>query len=224
MERTKSVVLQQRERIRLNIIYLFWIFLIGCVIGTLWEEFLTIIVDHKFESRAGLVYGPFNPVYGIGVVAMTLCLAPLSDRHGSVILLVGALIGGGFEYICSFMQELIFSTVSWDYSNMPLNINGRTTLPYMLFWGIAGLAWVRILPSILGIISRIPHLRFLSAVLAVFMVFNIAVSAMAGIRADERRAGIAPAGKIDQLLDRRFPDERMNRIYPNAIVTVDPAA
>lgn len=224
MEATRPVAVRQRERVRLAAINIFWIFLIGCVVGTLWEEFLTVIVDHRFESRAGLVYGPFNPVYGIGAVAMTLCLVPISDRRGGMILLVGALIGGGFEYICSFVQEICFGTVSWDYSNMPLNINGRTTLPYMLFWGVAGLVWIRILPSIMSTVGRIPHLRFLSVLLAIFMVFNIAVSAMAGARADERRAGIAPAGRIDQILDSRFPDERMNRIYPNAIVAADKAA
>lgn len=223
MENTKSVALRSRERIRAGVIDLFWLFLIGCVIGTLWEELLTIIVEHKFESRAGLVYGPFNPVYGIGAVAMTLILAPISDRPSGVILIVGALIGGGFEYICSFVQEVCFGTISWDYSEMPLNINGRTTLPYMLFWGVAGLAWVRILPALLNTIGRIPHLRFMSVVLAAFMVFNIVVSAMAGARADERREGIAPVGKIDQIMDSRFPDERMAKLYPNAI-TIEPAA
>lgn len=223
MENTKSITLRSREKIRTGIIELFWIFLIGCVVGTLWEELLTLIVDHKLESRAGLVYGPFNPVYGIGAVAMTLCLMPISDRPSGVILLVGALIGGGFEYICSFVQETCFGTISWDYSEMPLNINGRTTVPYMLFWGVAGLLWVRLLPKLLNAISRIPHLRFLSFALAAFMVFNIAVSAMAGARAEERRAGIAPVGKIDSIMDSRFPDERMARLYPNA-VSVEPAA
>lgn len=106
---------------------------------------------------------------------------------------------------------------------MPLNIDGRTTVPYMLFWGVAGLVWVRVLPALLNAINRIPHLRFLSIALAVFMVFNIVVSAMAGARAEERRAGIAPVGRIDQIMDSRFPDERMARLYPNAI-TIDPAA
>ncbi len=224
MERTNTYIISCKERIKPNLTELFWLFIVGCIVGTLWEELLTVIVEHKFESRAGLVYGPFNPVYGVGAVAFTMVLAPMSDRRAGSILLVGALVGGGFEYLCSFVQEMFFGTVSWDYSDIPLNINGRTNLPYMLFWGAAGLLWVRVLPYILGVIDRLPHLRLLTAAMAVFMVLNIAVSVVVNMRVDERREGMQPSNSIEQLIDSRFTDERIARIYPNAKVIDYPAA
>ena len=40
---------------------LFWIFLIGCVVGYVVEMLWCYIKMGYFESRQGLVYGPFSP-------------------------------------------------------------------------------------------------------------------------------------------------------------------
>ena len=54
---------------------LFWVFFIGCFVGVVIEVLFCIFVtEHRYESRQGLIYGPFNPVYGFGAVAMTLVL------------------------------------------------------------------------------------------------------------------------------------------------------
>lgn len=47
----------------------------GVVVEILWCLFR----NGYIESRSGLVYGPFNPVYGIGAVVMTLALYLLSQ-------------------------------------------------------------------------------------------------------------------------------------------------
>lgn len=38
---------------------------------------------------------------------------------------------------------MLFGTISWDYSDMPFNIDGRTSLAYAVVWGILGVIWVR---------------------------------------------------------------------------------
>ena len=40
---------------------LFWIFLVGCVIGCLVEMLWCYLNEGFFESRQGLIYGPFFP-------------------------------------------------------------------------------------------------------------------------------------------------------------------
>ena len=47
----------------------------GVVVEILWCLFR----NGYIESRSGLVYGPFNPVYGIGAVVMTAGPVPLSQ-------------------------------------------------------------------------------------------------------------------------------------------------
>ena len=37
----------------------------------------------------------------------------------------GFLVGSVVEYGCSWIQEALFGSRSWDYSSMPLNLNGR---------------------------------------------------------------------------------------------------
>ena len=46
---------------------------------------------------------------------------------------------------------------------------------------------------------------------------NMAVSTMALIHSNERSQGIPTTQSWQQTMDERFPDERMEKIYPNAI-------
>ncbi len=58
------------------------------------------------------------------------------------------------------------------------------------------------------------------------MIFNCLISALALGRYEERQRGDftrqqeSPDG-IDMFLDERFPDERMERIYPNAKIVYE---
>ena len=54
-------------------------------------------------------------------------------------------LGGGFEYLCSLFQEKVFGTVSWDYSHQMFNIGGRTSLKYMIIWGVLALIVVKVI-------------------------------------------------------------------------------
>ena len=51
--------------------------------------------------------------------------------------LMGSVIGGVYEFIASYIQEKFTGTIGWDYSKLLLNIDGRTTIPFMFFWGFA---------------------------------------------------------------------------------------
>ena len=55
-------------------------------------------------------------------------------------------------------------------------------------------------------------------VMLVFMVFDIGLSALAMNRYTVRQTGTGIETFADDFLDEHFPDERMKRIYPNAIL------
>ena len=108
----------------------------------------------------------------------------------------------------------------WDYSEIPFNLGGRINLLYCFFWGFAAVAWFKIFyPVISGWIEKLPICagRILTWVIVVFMCCNMAVSTMALIRSNERSQGIPATQSWQQTMDERFPDERMEKIYPNAI-------
>lgn len=204
-----------------NFYKLFWVFFAGCFIGVILEMGFCFITKGYVESRAGLVYGPFNPVYGFGAVLMTLGLFKLYRQRDLWIFLGSMIIGGGFEFLCSLFQELVFGTVSWEYSNTAYNIGGRTNLLFSFMWGVLGLLWVKeMYPRLSKLIEKIPNKIGvpLTWVLVVFMIFNMMVSSLAVNRQKERRQGIPASDIVDQIMDQQFPDERLKKIYPNMIV------
>lgn len=197
---------------------LFWIFIIGSAAGTFLETLWSIFIDGHIEMRVGLVFGPFIPVYGGGAVAITLCLYKLHKAGDLVVYLASAVIGATFEYLCSYFQEMFLGTVSWDYSDTPFNLDGRTNLTFALIWGILGLVWLRYLyPSISRLIEKIPKKkgRVITIVLAVFMVFNAAASIGAVYRKGCRANNIPPKTVVGEMIDNVFTDDYMNFVFPH---------
>lgn len=143
---------------------------------------------------------------------------------------------GAYEYVCSVFTELVFGTVFWDYSGFAFNLGGRINLLYCFFWGIAAVVWLKMIyPKLSDLIERLPVRagKVLCNCLIVFMIFNMAISSLALARYTERQtggSGAADAGStasaerapeedpLAAFLDEHFPDERMERIYPNAKV------
>ena len=58
--------------------------------------------------------------------------------------------------------------------------------------------------------------KIMTWLLAAFLLVNSIVSLGASLRWSERRSGEPASNFIEKVLDERFPDERMERIYANA--------
>ena len=128
--------LEKKEKIVTMIMKLFWVFIIGSLIGYLVESIVGLVQEGHWVSRKGLLYGPFIPVYGIGILAYYFSVPKIKGI--SKVFLFSMIMGGLVEYMCSFIQEKCFGTVSWDYTHLWLNINGRTSLLHCLYWGTGG--------------------------------------------------------------------------------------
>lgn len=198
----------------------FLVFFIGSFLGVLVEVAWAYIKYGGYESRKGFVYGPFNPVYGFGAVLMTVLLYRYRNRGALYSFLGAMLIGSVLEYLLSFFQERLFGSTSWDYSNVPLNINGRICLLYSIFWGVLGVIWIKGMYPILSYwLSKVPnHIgKNITIVLFVFMIVNALVTLSAVNRWSERVEGLPPVRALDYVLDSYFPDDRMVDIYPNMV-------
>ena len=148
-----------RGYITLNFFNLFWVFVICCFLGLVIEVIyhMAVVEPGVYQDRAGLLYGPFSPIYGIGAVLMTVALNRFHDRNPLVIFLVSAVIGGAFEFFVSWFMETAFGITAWDYTGTFLSIDGRTNGMFMCMWGVLGLVWVRYaLPVMLEIVNKIP--------------------------------------------------------------------
>ena len=198
---------------------LFWIFVFGCIMGYVMEVIFNFVRTGEFETRQGLIYGPFAPVYGIGTLAFYLIL-PKFKKMWQVFLVSGVL-GGVTEYLCSYFQEKLFGTISWDYSNQLLNFNGRTSILYCIVWGALGVAFIKfVYPYFDKIFDKVLYkigTKVITAFAVVFMIFNISISSLAAQREYERREHIEAGSRMDVFLDEHFPDEILDEVYRNRI-------
>ena len=213
----ESVVKKEENKILKKIVKLFCVFVIGSIIGYLLEMIVGLVQNGRFVSKQGLIYGPFSQVYGIGLVIYYLVIP--NNKKNIEIFLISMFLGGIVEYIFSYLQETFFGTISWDYSNLLFNINGRTSLLHCIYWGIGGILFLKyIRPQIEKIDLLYPKMWFkvLIIFLAIFLLFDIIISSLACKRQEERKEGIEPKNNIEIFLDKTYTDEVLNEIYSNA--------
>lgn len=202
----------------LNIYWVFWLFLIAGFLGDLVEVVFWLVTRGELISRSSLLYGPFSIVWGAGAVLLTLVFHGMDDQSTARIFMTGTVLGGAYEYICSWLQEIFFGACFWDYRHLPLNLNGRVNLAFCLLWGLAAIVWVRLAyPVLYGLVSRIPRPtgRRVAAIAAVFLACSTILSAAALFRMDQRREGVPALGAVSRFLDERYPDSLLHERYPN---------
>lgn len=196
-----------------------YIFILGGLIGTIYEVVLNLVLHGVIEDRSGSILTPFNYVYGIGAIATLLILGRVNG--GIALFISGSFLGGIFEYAISVIQEYLLLSRSWDYSDKPFNINGRTTIPYMLFWGTLGYMAIRfILPKYIKLIRRIPYkVRCRIAILLyILMSVDLIITVTAIIRYSQRADGIFYDISFIEAIDRVFDDMFMERHFPNMVL------
>ena len=202
----------------LNFYKLILLVFIGSFAGVVVEMLWCLLTNGYLESRAGLVYGPFNLLYGVGAVTLSVCLFRYRNRSSGFSFAGGMIVGSVVEYVCSWGQELLFGSTSWDYSNLPFNLNGRICLLYSVFWGFLGVLWMKNLyPRLARWILKLPNRlgKAFTVAMAVFLVVNGVVTLLAVDRWSERIAGEPAVTAADRLFDEHFPDARMERVFAN---------
>lgn len=201
---------------------LVWVFLVSSFLGALIEMVFCRITAGRWMSRSSVLYGTFSFVWGFGAVVLTVTLQRLADKPDRRIFLAGFVIGGTYEYLCSVFTELVFGTVFWDYSKMPLNIGGRTNVLYCIFWGLLAVVWIKVLyPPMDKGIEKLPPLlgKVLTWVVVFFLVFDGVLTAAAMIRYTDRQENPAPKNVVDTFLDATYDDPWMENRWPNMVVT-----
>ena len=205
------------KKITYEFFKLFWIFVIGCLLGYIMEVVFNFVRTGEFETRQGLIYGPFAPVYGLGMLAFYVILPHLKKVWQ--VFLASSILGGVTEYLCSYFQERWFGTVSWDYSNQFLNFNGRTSILYCIIWGALGVVFIKLVyPYFEKIFDKVLYkvgTKIITAFAIAFMIFNISISSLAAQREYERREHIEAHSEMDVFLDEHYPDEVLDKVYRN---------
>ena len=206
---------------------LIWVFLVSSFLGALIEMVFCRVTGGTWMNRSSLLYGTFSVVWGLGAVLLTITLRRVAEKADRYVFLAGFFVGGAYEYFCSVFTELVFGSVFWDYSEMPLNIGGRTNVLYCVFWGLLAVVWVKVLyPPMSRGIEKIPALagKLLTWVLVVLLACDGLLTMAAMIRYTDRQTSPEPTNVIEQFLDTRYPDPWIQSRWPNMQAAEDPDA
>lgn len=201
--------------ITLNFFNLFWIFVVASILGLIMEEVthFLFVVPGQWQDRAGLLFGPFSPIYGCGAVLMTVFLNRFHKSNFVIIFVVAAVIGGSFEALTSLFMQYAYGAVAWNYSNMPGSLfGGRTCLPFMAIWGLLGVVWIKLaLPFMLRLVNFIPwNWRYvLTTLCAVLMLVDAVMTLQALDCWYERLSGDKVDTPIQQFYDEHFDNQYM---------------
>lgn len=127
-----------------------FVYTLAGLIGTVHKTIWAYQAKGMFEYRNGSILTPFNYVYGLRV----------GHRHRAAPYRPGVEGRAGRR--------------SWNSANEPLNIGGRTTVPFMLFRGLLRYLIVRfILPLVLWLVHLIDdtwHTRLATILLAWILI------------------------------------------------------
>lgn len=205
-----------------------WLFFIYSFAGVIVEMIYCWTIEYKgvIESRLGLLYLPFNLLYGTGGVIITLVLVPYFDDP-LIIFGLGLVVGTALEYVTSLVMEKAFHAVYWDYSKEFLNIQGRVCLKYAIFWGLLSVFLLYVLDTInLVLILSIPVIPGIIAliVLIVLTLASITLTLLTYRRVEQKntylkaiKAGqdaTLPNPWWGRVVDRLVPDVVLVNTFP----------
>ncbi len=195
---------------------LFYTFIFGCIVGWIIEGIWTLIKKGALINHTALVIGPFNVVYGVGAIVLTVILYRLKNKGNFEIFCVSFATGSILEYIMSYLMELMFGFVAWNYQRKPFNINGRICLTYSIFWGLLGIFWIKFLyPQIQKLIAKLNKNNSikLMKLMIVFLIFDCLLTFAAIDRGKKYEQNIPPNNKFEEVLDKYFGVDYLNNMF-----------
>lgn len=113
----------------------------------------------------GSLYGPWVPIYGLGVCLIIIIERLIFNRLKNnriikiiLLFLISTLLLTTLEFIGGNLLELLTGKVFWDYSKLKFNYGHYIALEISLIWGISAMIIVYIIkPKVDKLIKRIPN-------------------------------------------------------------------
>ena len=145
-----------------------WFFLYACA-GWCYEVVYSLVKHGRFINR-GFFYGPICPIYGVGALLAIVLVGRIANPL--LAFAVGALTAGAMEFATSWALERIFHARWWDYSDWPLNIQGRVCAAGVVTFGVMMLLVSHgIHPLIAQMTDLLPPLALVAVAGALLAVF-----------------------------------------------------
>lgn len=203
---------------KLSFFTLFWLFMLGSVVGFVVEGVWSIIKTGQWEHHGATLWGAFCIIYGVGAVVVYAASYFLKNRSTFIKFCVFIFCGGAVEYFGSLFQQICFGSTSWNYAAHSLNIGGRVSLKMAVIWGVLGILFMHFLyPPIEKAMAKCntKSTKIVAWVVLVFMVINLCATSLAVWRWNTRLHGAEPANKLEMLIDNTYGNEKMEQLFVN---------
>lgn len=114
---------------------------------------------------------------------------------------------------------MIWGTISWNYSHIAFNLDGRTSLYNAIQLGIVDVIFIKVIyPWFCLELDHLPSnfYKILTNIFVIFMIFDLSISIAATYCQTERRNNVKPTNEIQKFLDNHYPNKLLNKIYNNS--------
>ena len=119
----------------------FWRFILYSFLGFLLEVAYARATHSAKQDRKCLLLLPLCPVYGAGALLILLSVRAANTSFLGV-MVIGFLSASAAEYLMSLFYDRVLGVEFWDYSALPLNLDGRVCLLFSLAWTVLSVALV----------------------------------------------------------------------------------
>lgn len=214
-------------------------FIIYSVFGYIIETIFGMVTKGVWESRQSFLYGPFCGIYGLGAIVMIVSLQYFNQNNNRLFI-GGFIVGSIVEYIVSWYGDVFLHIKWWDYSNMPLNLNGRICVFFSIFWGLLAIYLMSYVnPKIDKLISFIKSrisiklLKVVTATVTIFLFLDCLITGYAlemffvrkvhendlqvlgKEQIDARYEEVYSNEQLSNFINKFFGDEKMIKTFPN---------
>lgn len=195
-----------------NFLYYFILFIMYSFLGWIVDVTDVLINTKKLVNR-GFLIGPICPIYGVGLLLITLLLNDYTDRP-LVLFILTIFICMTLEYFTSYVMEKLFNARWWDYSDKKYNLNGRICLETTIPFGLGGLLVMYVInPLFTKVLSLFNHniLIIIGTSLLTIFVIDVIVSFKA-------------IAKVKQYFLSKYHDdtEEVNRRVKDYLIKLSP--
>lgn len=155
-------------------------FLFFSIFGYLFETLCAYIFKSGFNS--GILYGPWTPLYGFGVIIIMLLSNKIFESlhlnkvvETIVVFVVITIVLTVLEWLGGVLIEKLFHITFWDYSNYKFHIGKYISLEMSLLWGVGGIILIYlVIPFVCEFIKKIPF--FITMILSSLFIIDFIVT------------------------------------------------
>ena len=154
-------------------------FLLFSILGYILESTIYIITNQNGNS--GILYGPWTPVYGFGVIIIIIIYNYIKEKNIMniykvlSIFILSIILLTTIEYIGGNLIEYFFHKKFWSYEDLKFNIGPYIALEIAFIWGICSIIYIFLIKSITDkLIKKIP--KYITIILLVFFIIDLIIT------------------------------------------------